>query len=299
MQLLVDADAARAVAELAAGEWSRSGGDPFAPGVSDGDPWPMGLVPDFTEVPVGIARTRPRWRKIRQVREAADLTRDAIMAAERTIYIEAQYFTDFRLGDVVAKRLREPDGPEVVVLVSRTMHGFIESVFMNGNRRRLVRKLRQNDRFNRLRIWHPVVPAVEGEREVLIHAKAVIVDDRFLRIGSSNLNNRSVGFDLECDLAIEAENSESAGAICAVRSRLVAEHLGRSPAEIAAAVAATGSLIGGIEKLNDGGRHLSPFTPTGDGPTTPVFGTRLVDPRHPSVLRLPFRRFWRGRRRNA
>ena len=39
---------------------------------------------------------------------------------------------------------------------------------------------------------------------VMVHSKVMIVDDRFLRVGSANLNNRSMGADTECDLAFEA-----------------------------------------------------------------------------------------------
>ena len=38
----------------------------------------------------------------------------------------------------------------------------------------------------------------------MVHSKVMIVDDRFLRVGSANLNNRSMGADTECDLAFEA-----------------------------------------------------------------------------------------------
>ena len=40
--------------------------------------------------------------------------------------------------------------------------------------------------------------------DTMMHSKVMIIDDRFLRIGSANLNNRSMGTDTECDLAIEA-----------------------------------------------------------------------------------------------
>ena len=40
-------------------------------------------------------------------------------------------------------------------------------------------------------------------RHANVHAKIMVIDDRLLRVGSSNLNNRSMGFDTECDLAVE------------------------------------------------------------------------------------------------
>ena len=51
----------------------------------------------------------------------------------------------------------------------------------------------------------------EGETstDTMMHSKVMIIDDRFLRVGSANLNNRSMGTDTECDLAIEARNAAS------------------------------------------------------------------------------------------
>jgi hypothetical protein len=72
---------------------------------------------------------------------------------------------------------------------------------------------------------------------------------RLLRIGSSNLNNRSMGLDAECDVAVEVtENDQSAGttrtAIASLRHTLLAEHLGIASETFASATASTGSLIG-------------------------------------------------------
>ncbi len=47
-------------------------------------------------------------------------------------------------------------------------------------------------------------PVADRGRPIYVHSKVMIIDDRLLRIGSSNLNNRSLGFDSECDVALEA-----------------------------------------------------------------------------------------------
>ena len=46
--------------------------------------------------------------------------------------------------------------------------------------------------------------------DVMVHSKLMIVDDVLLHVGSANLNNRSIGLDTECDLAIEARTQGSA-----------------------------------------------------------------------------------------
>ena len=69
----------------------------------------------------------------------------------------------------------------------------------------------------------------------------MVVDDRLLRIGSSNLNNRSMGFDSECDVAIEAdptgsEHDDVRRQITSVRDQLVSEHLGVSSTNLKTAM---------------------------------------------------------------
>ena len=107
--------------------------------------------------------------------------------------------------------------------------GLVERLVMGSNRDRLIRRLHQADRHDRLRVYYPVVPGREGEGQILVHSKLIIVDDTLLRVGSSNLNNRSAGLDTECDLAIEARNERERRAIRGIRDRLVAEHLGVDP----------------------------------------------------------------------
>jgi phosphatidylserine/phosphatidylglycerophosphate/cardiolipin synthase-like enzyme len=75
--------------------------------------------------------------------------------------------------------------------------------------------------------------------EPILHDIDVVIDDRMLCVGSSNLNDRSMGFDGECDLAIEAdantpEHEDVCPKITSVRDELVSEHLGVSVGESSA-----------------------------------------------------------------
>ena len=134
------------------------------------------------------------------------------------------------VGDVLERHLADPDGPEIVVIQTHESHGWAEELVMGSNRDRLIRRLRKCDHHDRLRVYYPVIPDGKGgECQVLIHSKLVIVDDVFLRIGSSNLNNRSIGLDSECDLAIEATTDEMKSTIVRLRDRLLAEHLEVDP----------------------------------------------------------------------
>ncbi len=83
-----------------------------------------------------------------------------------------------------------------------------------------------------------------------VHSKLMVIDDRFVRLGSANSSNRSMGFDTECDLAIEsADKPEVETAIARFRNNLIAEHLGTSAEQVAAALHRTNSLIATIRAL--------------------------------------------------
>jgi phosphatidylserine/phosphatidylglycerophosphate/cardiolipin synthase-like enzyme len=171
------------------------------------------------------------------------------------------------------------------VVLTRRSHNFTERVAMGTPRDRVLRRLRAADRFGRLLAAYPVVPGPEGagsgDCEIEVHAKLVIVDDTFLRIGSSNLNNRSVALDTECDLAVEARNPEERRAIRALRDRLVAEHLGVAPAVMAEAIARDG-LLAAIRRHQGGPRSLRVCeVPEEEGLLDPLVSSELLDPERP------------------
>jgi phosphatidylserine/phosphatidylglycerophosphate/cardiolipin synthase-like enzyme len=281
IQMLVDGDAAAALAVLARRRWRLATGEASQYARPCGDPWPISLDAEMTGVPVAIARTSPRWGDQPAVREAAALTLDMLRQARHTIYIEAQYMTSWAVGRVLEELLAHPRGPDIVILMAGASHGFLERIVMGRNRDWLLYRLKRKDRFNRLRAYYPVVPAGSDECQVLVHSKLIIVDDRYLRIGSSNLNNRSIGLDTECDLAIEARDEGTARAIAALRDRLLAEHLGVLPANVRKMIAAEGSLIAGIERLNVGPRGLRSLKALHGGVLRPLPLTWLLDPKRP------------------
>ena len=284
LQMAVDGQAAAAIAELARARWAEATGEFLPPcqGTS-GDRWPEALAPGFNDVPVAIARTRPAMADRPGIKEVAALNTAALAAARRSVYLEAQYLSSPLLADQLVNLLERPDPPEIVLIVWHEAVGWLERFLMGSNRERLLRRLAVADRQGRLRAYWLGMPG-QPEREINLHAKLMIVDDIFLRVGSSNLNNRSLGFDTECDLAIEAHDRATAEAIVRLRNTLLAEHLGRTPEEVAQAVSAHG-LIGAIERLNHGDRRLVPFRiDPNSGSKEPIPGTPLLDPTEPLDL---------------
>ena len=82
------------------------------------------------------------------------------------------------------------------------------------------------------------------------------VDDEWLRIGSANINNRSMGVDTECDLAIEAGGrADIAHAIRRFRNKLLAEHLGVTQEEVERETTARGSIAGAVESAPETRAH--------------------------------------------
>lgn len=293
IQMVVDGEAAQAMCALGRSRWRNATGEELGKCPANEGLWPSALEPHFTATPVAVARTEPAWCDAPAVMEAAALTTDALRAAQRTVYIEAQYMTASYVGDVLAESLARETGPEVIVLMTHLSRGLLERLVMGRNRDRLIRRLKQADRFNRLRIYYPVVPGPGGEQQVMVHSKLIIVDDAFIRVGSSNLNNRSIGLDTECDLAIEATTDAARSAIASIQRELVAEHVDADPAAVDAAIAETGSVIGAIERLNTRPRGLRLFEAmSGKGPARPVFGTGLLDPKQPFA---PLRLLWAGK----
>ena len=171
-----------------------------------------------------VARTEPAPSGVREIER---LYLEAIRSARESIYVENQYFSAESIVDALCERLAEPDGPEVVLVLPSACSGWIEERTMGARRARLLEKLREADRFDRFRAYAPHVP---GAGRVNVHAKLMIVDDALVRIGSANLAMRSLGFDRECDLALESHGRRDVSqAIVRLRARLLGEHLGVAP----------------------------------------------------------------------
>ncbi|EJZ18802.1 phospholipase D/Transphosphatidylase [Rhizobium sp. Pop5] len=294
VQAMVMGEAARLIGDIARQRWETATGEIHGPlPESMQFAWPDDLAVSLRQVPAGFILTEPATTLRAGIGDGIASSLDIISRARRRLYIEAQYLASFRVADAIAARLQEASGPEVVVICTRSSHGLIEKLVMGGNRDRVIRRLKRADRANRLRVYYPVVPgpkvpgppmpgpATGSEVEVLIHSKLMIADDGLVRIGSSNLNNRSEGLDSECDLLFEAESPEHRRAIAELRSRLLSEYLGTSPASFAAAYAQSGSMIDAIDALNDGARGLREFPVELNGSISPVRGTAIFDPARP------------------
>ncbi len=291
----VDGEAAQALGQLARERWALGTGEHLEIPPEIGPAWPAGLDPVFEGVDVAIARTEPAYEGRREVREIEALYLAAIGAARRTIYLESQYFSGQRIAEALAARLREPDGPELVIINPKRAEGWLEEEVMGSARALLLERLREADRHGRLRFCTPVT---EARADIYVHAKVLVVDDRLLRVGSSNINNRSMGVDTECDLAVEARPEQEARRrmILRVRDSLMAEHLGVSDETLAETLAASGgSIIAVLDRLTRPvGRSLAPFEPPAlSAAERALAESHLLDPDRPEAMDGDFRAYRR------
>jgi phosphatidylserine/phosphatidylglycerophosphate/cardiolipin synthase-like enzyme len=149
----------------------------------------------------------------------------ALRNAERFIYLENQFLWAPEITELLADKLRNPPHPDfrlTIMLPTRANNGQDDTLGQvsvledadAGNERLLVSTLR----------------SLSGERDdrLYIHAKVGIVDDRWLTVGSANLNAHSLFNDTEMNVVTDSQQLARS-----TRIRLWAEHLNTTPAEIA------------------------------------------------------------------
>jgi phosphatidylserine/phosphatidylglycerophosphate/cardiolipin synthase-like enzyme len=141
----------------------------------------------------------------------------AIRSAQRFVYLENQFLWSPEIARVLRDKLVNPPTPDfrlLLVLPSSPKSG-------NDDTRGVLAELIDADGDNG-RILACALYARSGPRAdpIYVHAKVAIIDDRWLTLGSANLNEHSLFNDTEMNVV--AQNPELA---LRTRKRLWAEHL--------------------------------------------------------------------------
>jgi phosphatidylserine/phosphatidylglycerophosphate/cardiolipin synthase-like enzyme len=147
----------------------------------------------------------------------------AFRSAERLIYLESQFLWSPELVEVLVDKLRKPPNDDfrlVIVLPAKPKNGQDDT---RGQLGVLVEADSGDGRFLACALWQPG----PGGQPVYVHAKIGIVDDRWLTLGSANLNEHSLFNDTELNLV--AHDRELARSL---RLRLWSEHLECEPGEL-------------------------------------------------------------------
>lgn len=228
--------------------------------------WPASLPVEFENIRTGICRTQPNTLG-ENVREIEAFYLAAIGATKRTLYIENQYFTSTRIAQAIAERCRSEAALEGLLVGMERPKTHVELHTMGYGRLQFHDVLIEAGVSERV----PLVAAMNGGRAINLHSKTAIFDDRWLTVGSANLNRRSMGFDVECNLALEATTTAHRQTMKYLRNRLVAEHLGMSIEQVEASLHEQG--LAGLPKLASETRHLEPLQPL---KPEPIFGPVLA-----------------------
>ena len=284
--VMMEGEVAPALFDLSRERWEKAGGQALEDIAPDfGDCWPDDLTAEFTDVEIGITRSRAAYDGSPAVNEVEDLFLLHIAQAKRFLYIENQYLTSRTIVEALATRLKEDDPPEIVIVHPINADGWLEQQAMDDTRSWLAATLREADHKGRFHLY----VAYAEDVPIYVHSKLMIVDDQILRIGSANLNNRSMGLDSECDVFIDAARPANHGcedAIKRLRYTLLAEHCG-IPDDEAANIFDAADTMGEViaQYGQKGTRQLLPFEiPELSGFSDFVASSQIFDPEVPEDM---------------
>jgi phosphatidylserine/phosphatidylglycerophosphate/cardiolipin synthase-like enzyme len=146
---------------------------------------------------------------------------DALRSAQRLIYLESQFLWSPEVVAVLADKLRAPPSDDfrmVIVLPARPNDGSDDT---RGQLGVLVEADGDGDRLLACALYARGRAGDERPSTVYVHSKVGIVDDRWLTVGSANLNEHSLFNDTEMNvICADPDLARS------TRERLWAEHLG-------------------------------------------------------------------------
>ncbi len=132
------------------------------------------------------------------------------------VYLENQFLWSSEIVKILADRLRRPPSDEFRMVVVLPAHPNTGADDTRGQ----LAVLSEADVDERLLCCTLVARGSRATEPVYVHAKIGIVDDRWLTLGSANLNEHSLFNDTEVNLVID-----DPALAAATRHRLWAEHL--------------------------------------------------------------------------
>ncbi len=184
-------------------------------------------APPAGDVTVQLVRTLPE-RIYPRVRSASfgilESYVRALRSAEHYIYLETQYLWSPEIVAVLADKLRRPPNDRfriVVLLPARPKGG------ADDTRGMLADLVEADGGAQRVLACCLYARAGSASDPIYVHAKVGIVDDRWLTVGSANLNDHSLLNDTELNVV-----THEPALARETRLRLWAEHLESTPSEI-------------------------------------------------------------------
>jgi phosphatidylserine/phosphatidylglycerophosphate/cardiolipin synthase-like enzyme len=178
----------------------------------------------------------------------------ALARARRLVYVEDQYFWGRHIGDAFARALREQ--PDLHVIAVVPLHPDLDGLL--GRTPQLLGRHRAMRMLEQVAPGRVAVYGIENHAgtPVYVHAKVCVMDDSWTTIGSDNFNRRSWTHDSELSAVVVDDGSYGRD----LRLALAAEHLDRSPSEVAdladphAMFRAYDAVATALDAWHDGGR---------------------------------------------
>ncbi|MCA6117432.1 VTT domain-containing protein [Bradyrhizobium sp. WSM 1738] len=294
VQCMVDGAAAASLTEVAENRW-RSAGCTVENSVAVmSDRWPASVPVQSRGMTVGIARTEIASASAPGVNEVARLFEASINAADRLIYIENQFTSSTDIARLLVKRMLDVPQLRVLIVTPKLHSSWFESQAMQSGRGGFIGQFVAADVMDRVRFVYPSTRDAQTDAVVMVHSKVMIVDDRILRVGSANLNNRSMGADTECDLAFEATSEAHRKYIARLRRQLIGHFCGVDEREVASNEA---DLFGYLDRLAQGERakSLQPIDPAATAGSMAIMVQPIADPSEPLHLDRAATRMWTPR----
>jgi phosphatidylserine/phosphatidylglycerophosphate/cardiolipin synthase-like enzyme len=150
----------------------------------------------------------------------------AVRSAQRLVYLENQFLWSPEIVDLLVDKLKHPPSPDfrlVVLLPAKANNG-------QDDTRGQLAVLADADGSGNPHFLAATIRSLSGHRDdpLYVHAKVGIVDDRWMTVGSANLNSHSLLNDTEMNVV-----TDDAVLARATRERLWSEHL-QLPASVIA-----------------------------------------------------------------
>ncbi len=253
--------AAKELAGLFLERWAKSGGENINLPSVTGDIPEIDTAVRIDSESVAICRTRaktlvPAWGPIKEIKY---LYEDAIASAESLIYIENQYFTSRSVYAALVNRMEAAVGHpiQLIMVLPKTPNAFSEEVSLGVIQTKLLRSLKNAaaETGHDLGIYFTGRLSESGiEKPTYIHSKILLIDDRFLSVGSANTTNRSMGLDTELNVAWEANSSGQRNIIESIRAarvELLFEHCGIEDRKERETLGKTERLVSSLDRLAD------------------------------------------------
>jgi phosphatidylserine/phosphatidylglycerophosphate/cardiolipin synthase-like enzyme len=196
--------------------WRETSGEPL---VDPPDPEPAGAteVQVVRTVPERVYGALPRGEF-----SILESYRRALRSAERLIYLESQFLWSPEIVEILADKLRRPPDDRFRLLCVLPFKPNSGGDDTRGQLAALMEADGGAGRFLACALHQPG----EGACPVYVHAKVAVVDDRWLTVGSANLNEHSLFNDTELNVVVQDPELARAA-----RLRLWREHLERDDVE--------------------------------------------------------------------